>query len=358
VASPAVRSPRLETAAPDQPGRSTHPTSPAWCARIGLRHPVVQTGMGGDLAGSELAGAVSAAGGLGTLGLGSPERFAADLHALRTRRPELPVAANLLVPFVRAAHVDACLRERPPVVTLFYGFDAGIVRRLHEAGIWVLHQVGGVDQARRALRDGADGLIAQGEEAGGHLAGDRPLAELLPAVRSLATGRPVLAAGGIHDAETAHRARGLGADGVVAGTRFLLTPEAGAHPEYQARLLAAADTLRTSLFGLGWPAPHRVVPNAATGRWCTRDPDGPRWARAIDALLVPTRRLAPMDGVGRMVARQRLGLPLYLPVPLSREMDARLADVTPLYAGRCVGAIDRLRPAAEVVAELAAGFAG
>src|ERR1044071_8426029 len=235
-----------------------------WNASIGLRHPVMQAGRAGGLASAELVIAVSRAGGLGTLGLMPPQQFRAELRTVREQAESQPFAANLLMPFTRRAHVDAIVEFKPAVVSMFFGFDAEIVARLKQAGILFLHQVGDADQARRALQDGADGLIGQGEEAGGHLAGTAALKDLLATLRPIAGARPLLAAGGIHDAATAQRARSWGADGVAAGTRFLLTPESHAHDQYKARLLAAQQTLRTELFGLAWPAPHRVVPNAAT----------------------------------------------------------------------------------------------
>lgn len=328
-----------------------------WLGGVRLAHPVVQAGMGGGLATSALVIAVSRAGGLGTLGLLPPAPFRAELLAIRAQLGGLPFAANLLMPFTRRAHVEACLAARPAVVTLFYGFDAPLVRRLRGAGIAVWHQVGDEAQARRALADGADALIAQGGEAGGHLAGDRTRADLVRALRAVAGERPLLAAGGIHDAASAAAARAEGADAVVAGTRFLLTPESNAHGEYKARLLAAGATLRTSLFGLGWPAPHRVVPNAATARWCDARGAGPAWARACNALAAPASRWLPMESTLGLAARQRLGVPLYSPVALTAQMDARLTDVTPLYAGECVRGIRALRPAPDVVNELAQGFA-
>lgn len=334
---------------------SNEPSS--WQARIGLRHPVVQAGMGGGLATATLAAAVSEAGGLGTLGLMPPAEFRAELRQLRAGLGGQPFAANLLMPFVRAAHVQACLESRPALVTLFYGFDAALVARFHEHGIQVWHQVGDPAQARRALADGADGLIAQGGEAGGHLAGRLPLEQLVAELRSLAAGRPLLAAGGIYDAASAQRARRLGVDGVVAGTRFLLSPESNAHPEYKARLLAATATLRTELFGLAWPAPHRVIPNAATQRWCRQDADGPGWVRRFNALMVPSRRLLPMSAVVRLVELQRLGVPLYSPAAPVQGMSSRTLDTAPLYAGACVSEIDGLLPARDIVAELARGFA-
>ncbi|MGH8456774.1 MAG: nitronate monooxygenase, partial [Stenotrophobium sp.] len=254
-----------------------------WQTKLNLQYPVVQAGMGGGLSGAELATAVSLAGGLGTVGLMPPVPFHQALRETRERCGGKPFAANLLMPFVRKAHVEACIAERAAVVTMFYGFDRDLVRYLQSAGIAVWHQVGDTVQAQRALDDGVDGLIVQGEEAGGHLASrsGAPLSTLLPALRKLGGNRcPLIPAGGIHDAASARKARELGADAVAAGTRFLLTPESEAHPAYQQRLLEAQDTLRTELFGLAWPALHRVVGNAATARWCKHDVNGPRWAHA------------------------------------------------------------------------------
>lgn len=323
-----------------------------WHQKLGVRHPVVQAGMGGGLAGPELAAAVSRAGGLGTLGLSPPRQFRDQLHQLRENCDGAPFAANLLMPFVRRAHVDACVEARPAAVSLFYGFSRELVDRLKRAGISVWHQVGDLPQANRAIADGADGLIVQGSEAGGHLAGNTRLAELLPAIRHAISDRPLLAAGGIFDAASARSAVALGADGVVVGTRFLLTPESNAHPEYKNRLLTAKSTLRTNLFGLAWPAPHRVVPNAATERWTKREANGPGWVQAVNTLMVPARHVLPMESVIQLVSMQRLAIPLYSPAALTKEMDARRADVTPLYAGECVAEIEMLTSAAEVVVQM------
>lgn len=327
------------------------------CARLGIAHPVLQAALGGGFAGPELAAAVSRAGGLGHLGLVTDAAdFARALERTRALAEGAPFAANLLLPVTRPAHVRAVIEARVPVVSLFFGSAPAIVRALHEAGAFVLHQVGTAAEAERALRDGADALIVQGLEAGGHLRAQEPLATLLPEVRALAPDRPLFAAGGIHDRASVARVAALGADGVAAGTRFLLTPECHAHEAYKARLLAADRTLVTLLFSLGWHARHRVVPNAATERWCARDPLGPRAVRMLTRLSGPLAHILPPAGAERIVQSQRANRPLFTPLPLVPGMDARMVDATPLYAGECVARIDRLVPAAEVVAELAAGF--
>src|SRR6266481_4179442 len=143
--------------------------------RLSIEHGVVQAGLGGGLSRAELAVAVSRAGGLGTVGImGEPAAFRAEIRRARELAAGKPVSANLLFPVMRRAHVDACVAERVPVVSLFFGFDRRVVEALHEAGSVVMHQVGTVEQARRALADGADVLIAQGEDAGGHLLATKP----------------------------------------------------------------------------------------------------------------------------------------------------------------------------------------
>jgi NAD(P)H-dependent flavin oxidoreductase YrpB (nitropropane dioxygenase family) len=323
------------------------------CDLLRIERPVIQAGMGGGLSRAELAGAVSAAGGLGTVGIMvEPNRFAAELRRTRELAGGSPFAANLLFPVLRRAHVDACIREHVPVVALFFGFDRHVVETLHAAGCTVLHQVGTVDQARRAIADGADGLIAQVEGAGGHLLATEPLDRFVPKLVDVAGGRPVIAAGGVWNRATTVAAVASGASAVSVGTRFLLTHESHAHEAYKARLLEAKSTLVTLLFGLGWHGLHRVVPNAATDRWCRDDPLGPSWVRGVNRATERLLAKMPPGGARAFVGRQTVARPFFTPVALVRGMDAAMADVTPLYAGECVTNIRSLATAADVVREL------
>lgn len=316
--------------------------------RLSLELPVVQAGMGGGIAGPELAGAVSRAGGLGTIGIVSPSAMARELRRARALAGDRPICANLLLPFTRRAHVRACIDGGAAAVALFFGFDRRAVRELREAGVFVVHQVGTLDEARRAVADGADALVAQGLEAGGHLLARRPLAEFLPEALEAARGLPVLAAGGIADAEAARRALDAGAAAVVAGSRFLLTEESRAHPEYKRRALGAPRTVVTELFGLSWPARHRVLPNAATDRWGEGGV-----AHVAGRLSAPLARVLPLAAGARMTRLQRLGLPLYGPAPPLAGMPDRLLEVTPLYAGEQVRAMRDVLTAEEAVRALA-----
>jgi NAD(P)H-dependent flavin oxidoreductase YrpB (nitropropane dioxygenase family) len=300
--------------------------------------------MGGGIAGHALAAAVSEAGGLGTIGMLDPPSLEREL-ALARGLTSKPVAVNLLLPFTRAAHWRVA--ERADAVVTFWGRP---VRGA--AGVW-LHQCGSVAEAREAHAAGADGVIVQGLEAGGHVRGRVALAQLLEQALAALPGYPIFAAGGIATAEDVQNVIAAGATGAVAGTRFLLSDESMAHPQYKERLKDAGRTVLTELFGLGWPAPHRVVPNAATERWLRGGGDGPLVARIINRAAAPVVSRLPLTAAGRLTQTQRLALPLFGPSPALRGMQERLIDVTPLYAGETVRRLADVRPAAELVRELA-----
>jgi NAD(P)H-dependent flavin oxidoreductase YrpB (nitropropane dioxygenase family) len=320
--------------------------------RIGLEHPVVQAGMGGGVVRAELAGAVSAAGALGTIGILPPALFRAELQRARERAPGRPVAANLLVPFTRTAHVRGCVEAGAALVVFHGGLGRRWFAALRDARIPVFCTVGSLAQARAAVAAGADGLVVQGVEAGGHLMGAEPLDALLPKVRDLGANLPVLAAGGIAESADVARVLDAGATAAVAGTRFLLTDESRAHPEYKRRVAAATQTLRTTLFGFGWPLAHRVVPNAATDRWCGPDGDPPRWLRWTERASGPASRVLPVSAGAFLAARQRVSLPLFGPALPLRGMPDAAVERTALYAGETVGKISDIVPACEAVERL------
>lgn len=323
-----------------------------FCERLGLEYPLVQAGMGGGVAGGELAGAVSAAGALGTVGIMGPAAFGAAIADARRRAVGRPVAANLLGPFTKRAHVAACIAHKVDVVVLHAGADEGVVRALKDANVLVMDTVGTPDAASRALRNGADGLVVQGVEAGGHTVGVQPAAAAVAAIREVADDVPLLAAGGVADAEDVRRLLAAGADAAVAGTRFLLTEESHAHPEYKRRVLGATDTFTTLLFGAGWPMLHRVAPNAATRRWCRQHPRGPRWVQHLEAASGPIGRALPVGRLHHFAALQRSAIPVFTPALALAGMPAASVDRTALYAGESAARITDVIAAAEVVARL------
>jgi nitronate monooxygenase len=299
-----------------------------------------------------VSGAVSAAGALGTVGMMAPPAFAWALAQAQRRAPGRPLAANLIVPFITRGHIQACVEGSVSLVVLYGGMSLRWLHRLRQQGVAVFVTVGTAREAQRALAGGADGLVAQGSEAGGHLLGVEPLRLALARVLSAAEGRPVLAAGGVADAQDVHRLLDAGAAAAVADTRFLLTEESAAHDEYKRRVLAAEQTLSTMLFGLGWPLRHRVIPNAATERWCRTDELGPRVIRAANRLSAPLGRAMPLDALGRLVLMQRPGLPLFTPALPLAGMPAHTVDATALYAGETVRRLHDVISAEEAVARL------
>jgi nitronate monooxygenase len=323
--------------------------STALLERLGVELPIVQAGMGGGIAGHELAAAVSEAGGLGTIGLPGPgagDVLASELDAARGLTSQ-PLAVNLLLPFARRADFEVA--ERADAVVTFWGRP-----RRRTGGVW-LHQCGSVEEARAAHAAGADGAILQGVEAGGHVRGTVPAQELLDSGRSeLPAGFELWVAGGIGDGGDVRAALEAGAGAAVLGTRFLLSEEAAAHPLYKERLLSERETVLTELFGLGWPAaPHRVVPNDATRRWLANDRRGPAVVRAVNRLSAPLATRMPPALQRRTLAWQTPRLPLLSAAPPGRGAPESLIESGPLYAGETVARIEDLRPAAGLVADLA-----
>lgn len=307
--------------------------------------------MGGGIAGARLAGAVAQAGGLGTLGLVTPRHLQTAIADVRAQAPGRAVAVNLLMPFVRRSHVEVCVEYRVDVVVVAFGGDRHLVQRLGDAGIFVFVMVGTEAQARDAIAWGADGLIAQGREAGGHLVGTMSALEFLPRARAAAGQRPVFVAGGIASGADTRAALDAGADGVIAGTRFLMTHEASAHPAYQQRIVNADKTVETTLFGLSWPLRHRVVPNAATRRWCRDDGS----AKALPAALNSASRWLSVLGyfdADVLIRLQSPALPVFSPLAPLDGMPESSVDCGALYAGETALRIDKVTSARQAVEDL------
>ena len=313
--------------------------------RLGVELPVVQAGMGGGLAGADLAAAVSGAGGLGTVGFNAADWMRAEIASVR-ERTDRPVAANLLLPFARREHWEAA--ETADVVVTFWGKP-----KRRTAKPW-LHQVGGEEEARAAAAAGADGVIAQGVEAGGHVRGTTPALALLERLRAaLPAGYPILAAGGMAEPADVARALATGAEGALLGTRFVMTDESGAAPAYKQRLMESRETVLTGLFGMGWPAPHRVIWNEAAERWLDSSGRMPTWLRAVQRGSQPVVARLPLRTQAKVAASQRADRPFFGPFAPTADGPRNLLDAGALYAGQSVGRIHDIRPAGELVRELA-----
>src|SRR6516225_6646365 len=253
------------------------------CELLGIEAPVLGAPMGPEIAGLDLAAAVSNAGGLGMISFGGypPPALRERIRRLRTMTSK-PFGVNVLLegphlPLPESAFVDACIAERVPVLSFFWGDPTPYVEKAHKAGIKVCDQVGSVRAAKRAAAAGVDFIIAQGVEAGGHIAGTVTTMVLTPRVVETVAPIPVVTAGGIADGRGFAAALMLGAEGGVLGTRLIPSTESNAHQIYKEKVLAATeeDTVRTTLFGNGWPnAYHRTLRTPFVERWLPEERRG------------------------------------------------------------------------------------
>jgi enoyl-[acyl-carrier protein] reductase II len=236
-------------------------------ALCGIEVPIYQAGLGG-VAGPDLAAAVSNSGGLGHLGC--IRRSAADIRLWireTRKKTDRPFGVNLVPPGGGPdgfeAQLSVVLEERPKILSLFWGDFAQAIPKARAAGIVTMVQVGSVAEARKAARDGADLVIAQGIESGGHVRGKIGLMALLSAVIEAVAPVPVLAAGGIADADAVDAVLQMGAAGAWIGTRFVASHESLAHDVYKQRLVDAStdDTYHGHFYSFGWPlgTPYRAI---------------------------------------------------------------------------------------------------
>lgn len=320
------------------------------CERFGIELPIFAAPMG-LIAGPELAAAVSNAGGLGILSFsGCPAPVLREQIRQVRSLTDKPFGVNVLLegpqlPFSIDSVIDACVEERVPILSTFWGDPTPYVARAHAAGIKVIDQVGSVAAAERAVRAGVDAIIAQGVEAGGHIAGEVTTMALVPRVVDAVAPVPVIAAGGIADARGLVAALALGAQAVVIGTRLIATPEAKAHPAYKEKVLSATEeqTVRTTLFGYGWPnAPHRTLRTPFVERWLTDESRGSE-QRPDEPLIGETK-----------IGGQPVPLLRFMGLPPTVEASGDLESMD-FLAGQSVGLVREIKPAAEVVWELADG---
>jgi nitronate monooxygenase len=300
---------------------------------FGLRHPIVSAPMA-NWSGGALAGAVSAGGGLGMIGVGgsTPEAWIPEQADLA--RPHGPFGMGLLTWALerRPELLDAVLGARPSAVSVHAGDPTPYVAPIKETGARVFCQVNGGDAAERAAEAGADFLVAQGTDAGGHTGsvGTMPLLQRVLEVGE-ATGLPVLAAGGLATGRAVAGVLAMGAAGAWIGTRFCATVESTGAEGAKRRILEADETqtILTRVFdivqGFPWPEefPGRAIGNAFSERWQGREEE-------LEAELATVR--------AGFEEAQRRG-------------DYSEANV---YAGQAAGLVRDLPPAGELVGRLSA----
>jgi nitronate monooxygenase len=332
--------PAIRVAAQSQDPAILTARARALMAAFDLEYPIFQAGVG-VVARPELAIAVSAAGGMGALGMSgaTPARAEAFVTQVRSATSR-PFAVNYVLCF-DSSSLPAALDAGAPVIQFSWGLPTAeqvTAIRSRDAKLGI--QVGSSRGARRALDLGADYLICQGVEAGGHVQATARLEEALPRVLEESGSVPVLAAGGIGDGSAIRRALIAGASGVLMGTRFVATREAFAHPAYKEALTRASaeDTVLTVCFQDGWPnAPHRVLRN---GTWTEWEAAGcpPAGSRPGESDIVAT------DSANRPVLRYANTLP-------RPGLTGDVGDLA-LYAGESVAAIDDVPAAGDLLARL------
>ncbi|RJQ08065.1 MAG: enoyl-[acyl-carrier-protein] reductase FabK [Bacillota bacterium] len=297
-----------------------------------LDYPVFQGGMAW-VGTSELVSAVSAAGGLGIIGSGNaPAAWVAGQIELVRARTDRPFGVNVLLVSPHAPSIiDLVCRERVPVVTTGAGNPGPHMKRLKDAGVKVVPVVSSVGLAVRLARAGADAVIAEGAESGGHI-GETATLPLVPEVvdglRADGHDVPVVAAGGIADGRGLAAALCLGADGVQMGTRFVCTPECIAHPAYKQAIVNAGDRA-TEVTGRATGHPVRAIRNQFTREWERLEAAGTP-AAELEALGAGRFRAAALDGEvarGTVIAGQVSGLVRSVePVPVILESIVKEAE--------------------------------
>ncbi len=296
------------------------------CDLLGIEVPIVQAGMS-TYTSAELVAAVSNAGGLGIIGALGRNRDDLRDEIRRVRAlTSKPFGVNHVVCLINDECVELTLAQRVPVLSLSWGRAAELTARAHEAGIKVVHQVTTPEEAGGVAAEGADVIVAQGNEGGGHVGTAMSTMALVPQAVDIVKPVPVIAAGGIADGRGLAAAIMLGAQGVVMGTRFLATIECHGRGHSKDVLLNSlgSQTLASKLYddvlGLQWPGSVvRSVRNRILEDWA-RKPE--EWAKAANELR-PALQAAVDNG------------------------DFALA-------GESVGLVHEILPAAEVVKKVAA----
>ena len=299
---------------------------------IGVEHPIASAGMGGGSTSAELVAAVSEAGALGVMGASFlPADVTAELVRRARELTAKPLGINLLL-HASEDRIDEVLAHEPEVFSTAWPRDDqdldGIFTRAHERGCRVMHMVPLAEDAVRAAEAGADVVVAQGFEGGGHV-GELASTVIVRQVVKAVAPMPVLAAGGFVDGAGLAAALALGADGVLLGTRFLATDEAPVEDAYKDAIVASdgndtvVTTLSDSLSGRDWPG---------------------AWAR-----LKRTRFVE--QWLGREPELRRRRADLWQQVAAFQESNA--GDGL-MWMGQSAGLIDSIKPAADVVRELVA----
>lgn len=292
------------------------------CDLLNIEYPLIQGAMAW-IAGGRLAAAVSSAGALGVIGAGNADVawLKREIDVVR-QITDNTFAVNLMLasPEIESI-VNLVIEEKVPVVTTGGGNPGRYMKSLKEAGIKVIPVVASVALAKRLSRLGADALIAEGMESGGHV-GEMTTMCLVPMVVD-AVDIPVIAAGGVADGRGLIASLALGARGVQVGTRFICAKECDVHPDYQQKILKARDR-DTVVCGVTTGHPVRAIHNKFVRQYLKAEKTGAS-KEELEEL-----------GRGRYPAA---------------ALEGRIDEGT-ILAGQISGLVKDIQPAAEIVADI------
>ena len=275
---------------------------------LGIKYPIIQGGMAW-VAEHNLAAAVSNAGGLGIIGAANaPAEWVRDEIRKAKELTDKPFGVNVMLLSQHADEVaQAVAEEGVKAVTTGAGSPEKYMKIWKEAGILVIPVVASVALARRMERIGADALVAEGMESGGHI-GAQTTMTLVPQIVD-AVNIPVIAAGGIADGRGFAAARMLGADAVQMGTRFIVSKESIVHEAYKERVLKARD-IDSEVTGMSTGHPVRCLRNQMTREYLKLEKEGASFEE-LELMTLGTLRKAVVEGDvtrGTVMAGQSAGL--------------------------------------------------
>ncbi len=275
---------------------------------LGIEVPIFQGGMAW-VADSSLASAVSEAGGLGIIAAGNaPADYVREQIRLTREETDRPFAVNVMLLSPYAGEIAQLVtEEKVPAVTTGAGSPGTYIGQWKEAGIKVIPVISSVTMAMMMQRAGADAVIAEGCESGGHI-GETTTMALVPQVADAVTV-PVIAAGGIADGRGFAAAMMLGASGVQMGTRFLVAKECTIHQNYKNKILRAKD-IDTVVTGRSLKHPCRQLRNPMTRKYQEMEQEGCSFEE-LEELTSGSLRKAVQEGdttEGSMMAGQIAGL--------------------------------------------------
>ena len=301
--------------------------------------------MGGGLAGPELVASMSESGCFGVLGTGGlPPEIVGQLIKETKQLTFKPFGANIILPMSDGRDIASCFDEGVEVLILFWGDPQPFIKDAHKRGVFLVIQCGNVEEAVYATSCGADAIIIQGTEAGGHVKGELELQSFITETRRELRKTPLIAAGGIDSGEKIATLIKQEVQAVSLGTRFLASAEARAATRYKEKIVSssAGDTVLTNLYDVGWKnAKHRVIKTPLYESWhqngCLKEGERTDEGETIGQIELSSNRT--------------MSVPKYSVFPPVSSFNGN-EDELPFYAGKSVDGIHKIEGTGTIVETL------